>query len=65
MVFFLIKKNLSWVPLWWLIPVVLATQEAEIKRIKVQNQQIVCETLSQKHPTQKRVVKWSSGRVPA
>jgi hypothetical protein len=37
--------------------VILATQEAEIRRITVQNQprQIVCETLSQKKkPSQKR-----------
>jgi hypothetical protein len=35
-----------------LTPVILATQEAEIKRITVQSQsgQIVQETLSQKHP---------------
>jgi hypothetical protein len=32
----------------WLIPVILATQEAEIRRIKVggQPRQIVCKTLS-------------------
>jgi hypothetical protein len=38
-----------------LTPVILATQEAEIKRIEVpgQPQQIVCKTLSQKYPTQK------------
>jgi hypothetical protein len=37
------------------MPVVLATQEAEIRRTVVQNQpkHTVTETLSQKHPTQK------------
>jgi hypothetical protein len=37
------------------MPVILATQEAEIKRLAVQNQpeQIVHETLSQKNPSQK------------
>jgi hypothetical protein len=35
---------------WWLTPVILATQEAEIRRIKVQSQhqQIVCKPLSRK-----------------
>jgi hypothetical protein len=34
----------------WLTPVILTTQEAEIRRITVRSQpgQIVCETLSQK-----------------
>jgi hypothetical protein len=38
----------------------LATQEAEIRRIKTQSQarQIVHETLSQKNPLQKRLVEW-------
>jgi hypothetical protein len=54
----------------WLTPVVLATQEAEIKRIAVQSQpgQIVLETLSRKKPiTKKGLAGWrhsSSGRVP-
>jgi hypothetical protein len=44
----------------WLTPVILASWEAEIRRMQVrsQPQQIVCKTLSQKHPTQKR-----AGRV--
>jgi hypothetical protein len=41
---------------WWLSPIILATQEAEIRRIAVPSQpgQIDCETLSQKCPTQKK-----------
>jgi hypothetical protein len=37
------------------MPVILATQEAEIRRIAVQGQprQTVCQTLSQKYPIQK------------
>jgi hypothetical protein len=40
----------------WLTPVILATQEAEIRRIVVRSQprEIVLETLSQKNPSQKR-----------
>jgi hypothetical protein len=39
-----------------LMPVIIATQEAEIRRIAVQSQygQIVLKTLSQKIPSQKR-----------
>jgi hypothetical protein len=45
---------------WWLTPIILATQEAEIKRISVQSQlgQIVPKTLSQKNPSQKGLVEW-------
>jgi hypothetical protein len=40
----------------WLLPVILAAQEAEIRRIKVQSQagQIVHETLCQKKPFTKK-----------
>jgi hypothetical protein len=42
------KKNPQAGGCWWLTPVILATQEAEIKRIMAQSQlgQIVHETLS-------------------
>jgi hypothetical protein len=45
----------------WLTPIILDTQEAEIKRIKVQSQprQIVCEILSRKKPITKK--SWWSG----
>jgi hypothetical protein len=42
------------------MPVILATQEAEIRRILIQShpRQIVCQTLSQKYLTQKELVEW-------
>jgi hypothetical protein len=41
---------------WWLTPVILATQEAEIRRITVRSQpgQIVLKTVSGKYSTQIR-----------
>jgi hypothetical protein len=38
--------------------IILATQETEIRRIAVQSQpgKVICEALSQKHPSQKRLV---------
>jgi hypothetical protein len=42
------------------MPIILATQEAEIRRIVVQGQpqRIVRETLSQKNPSPKRLVEF-------
>jgi hypothetical protein len=50
----------------WLTPIILATQEAEIRRITVQNHpgQIVQETLSQKKPSQKRAGGVAQGEGP-
>jgi hypothetical protein len=41
---------------WWLTPVILATQETEIRRIAVQSQlqQIVLKTLISKKPITKK-----------
>jgi hypothetical protein len=54
------KKIVLLASLWWLTPVILPIQEAEIRRITVRSQprQIVWETLSQKNPPQNR-----NGRV--
>jgi hypothetical protein len=53
---------------WWLMPVSLASQEAEIRRVTVWGHlgKILCETPSQKYSTQKKGW-WSdpSCRVPA
>jgi hypothetical protein len=49
------KKTNLFARCQWLMPVILVTQEAEIRRISVRSQprQIVCEILSQKEPSQK------------
>jgi hypothetical protein len=41
------EKKFFLVRCWWLSPIILATQEAEIRKIKVQSQprQIVLETI--------------------
>jgi hypothetical protein len=51
---------------WWLRPVILGTQEAEIRRIMVRSQprQIVCKTLSQKILQKNRAGGVAQGEVP-
>jgi hypothetical protein len=51
-----LSSNPSKVGCQWLTPVILDTQEAEIRRIEVQSQpwQIVCKTLS---PKKKKITK--------
>jgi hypothetical protein len=48
------------------MPVILTTQEAEIRRITVRSQpgQIVCKTLSRKNPSQKRTGGMAQGIGP-
>jgi hypothetical protein len=50
------KKKCDIVGHWWLTPVILAIQEAEIRRVTVRSQprQTVHENLSQGNPSQKR-----------
>jgi hypothetical protein len=49
----------------WLTPIILVTQEAEIRRIVVQSQprQIVCETISKTSITIKGLVEWIKVKV--
>jgi hypothetical protein len=51
----------------WLTPVILATQEAEIRRMhfEASPRQIVRETVTQKNPSQKRVGGVAQGVVQA
>jgi hypothetical protein len=53
-----ILKNYTEAGHWWLIPVIPATQEEEIRRITVRShsRQIVQKPLSQKNSSQKRAV---------
>jgi hypothetical protein len=46
------------------MPVILPTQEAEIRKIMAQSQseQIVQETISEKNPITKKLSGWSSSR---
>jgi hypothetical protein len=59
-------KTLSNAGHWWLMSVIPATQETEIRRITVRSQpgQIVHETLSQKHPSQRRAGGVAQGVAP-
>jgi hypothetical protein len=49
----IVKDQMTWH--WWLIPVILETHEAEVRKIAVcsQPRQTVHETLSQNNPSKK------------
>jgi hypothetical protein len=49
------KKKFQLLWLWWLKPLIIDTQEAQIRRITVQSQphELVCEIPSQKNSSQK------------
>jgi hypothetical protein len=56
------QQNFIYAGHWWLTPIILASQEAEIRRIVVQSQpgQIACNTLpiSKKPITKIGLVEW-------
>jgi hypothetical protein len=60
------KKEGTWVKCWWPTPIILATQQAKIRRIMVWSQprQIVLETWSRSN-TKQGWWSGSSGRTPA
>jgi hypothetical protein len=60
------KKCKTLAGCWWLTPAILATQEAEIRRIEVRSQprQVVPETLSLKNPSQKKASGVAQGVDP-
>jgi hypothetical protein len=66
-----VRKKIPGARYQWLTPVILATQEAKIRRITVGSQprKIVGETLSQKSSQHKKGLverlKWNNGRTPA
>jgi hypothetical protein len=53
-------KNLVSMGLWWLTPVIIATQEAEIRRIMVQNQS---QANSLQNPILKKLITKRAGGV--
>jgi hypothetical protein len=60
------KQDAFWARLWWMTPVILATQEAEIRRILVQSQprQIAHEILFQKTLHKHRAGRVAQGEGP-
>jgi hypothetical protein len=50
------RKKVIFAECWWHMPIILATEEAEIRRITIQSQfrQKVHESQSQKNPSQKK-----------
>jgi hypothetical protein len=59
-----VSKDKETAGCWWLMPVILATQEAKIRRIifRSQSRQIVQDIPSQKYPTQNRLNRVAQAR---